>query len=153
MKIKKWHGILLVFLLSLPVGAQEQERNAYVGSASCQSCHETEYESFMSHSRKSHSFKSVQKMKKGLTDDEIRGCYGCHTTAYGKPGGFIDPEQTPELKNAGCEVCHGPGKLHIDTEDPARIRGKVTLDLCQKCHTEERVGAFRYKPTIYAGSH
>ncbi len=153
MKIKKWHGMLLVFLLSWPAGAQEQETNVYVGSLSCRSCHETEYESFLIHARKSRSFVSIQKMKKGLTDDEIEECYGCHTTAYGKPGGFIDLEQTPELKNVGCEVCHGPGKLHIDTQDPARIISKVTIDVCQKCHTAERVGAFRYKPTIYAGSH
>jgi hypothetical protein len=29
----------------------------------------------------------------------------------------------------------------------------VTIDICQKCHIEERVSAFRYKPIIYAGSH
>ncbi|MBW2568438.1 MAG: cytochrome c family protein [Deltaproteobacteria bacterium] len=153
MKIKKWHGILLIFLFSWPAGAQEQETNAYVGSALCRSCHEVQYEVFLSHARKSRSFESIQKMKKGLTDDEIKECYGCHTTAYGEPGGFIDPEQTPELKNAGCEVCHGPGKLHIDTQDPARIIKKVTIDVCQRCHIEDRVSAFRYKPTIYAGSH
>ncbi len=153
MKTKKWHGIFLIFLLFLSAETQGQETNIYVGSASCQSCHEAEYEAFLSHARKSRSFKSIQKMKKGLTDDEIRECYGCHTTAYGKPGGFIDPEQTPELKNAGCEVCHGPGKFHIDTQDPARIIRKVTINICRKCHTEDRVGTFRYKPTIYAGSH
>jgi len=153
MKIKKWHGILLFFLLSWPAGAQQQKTNGYVGSASCQSCHKTEYKAFLNHARKSRSFESVEKMKKGLTDDEIMRCYGCHTTAYGKPGGFTNPEQTPELKNAGCEVCHGPGKLHVNTQDPAQIIRNVTIDICRNCHTEDRVSAFRYKPTIYAGSH
>ena len=153
MKTKRWYGILVFFLLSWPAGAQQQKANTYVGSASCRSCHETQYESFMNHARKSRSFESIEKMKKGLTDDEIRECYGCHTTAYGKKGGFIDPAQTPELKNAGCEVCHGPGKLHVDTHDPAQIIRNVTIDICRNCHTEDRVSAFRYKPTIYAGSH
>ncbi|OEU59558.1 MAG: cytochrome C, partial [Desulfobacterales bacterium PC51MH44] len=112
-----------------------------------------QYISFKSHARKSRSFESVQKMKKGLTEDEIKECYVCHTMGYGKPGGFISPEKTPELKNAGCEVCHGPGSIHIKTEDPAYIIRDVTINICQECHIEERVKAFRYKPIIYAGSH
>ena len=153
MKINKWHGILLVFLFSLPAVAQQQKENTYAGSAACQSCHETKYKTFLDHARKSRSFESVEKMKKGLTDAEIKECYSCHTTGYGKPGGFINIKQTPELTNAGCEVCHGPGKLHIDTQDPAQIVRNVTIDLCKQCHIEDRVDAFRYKPTIYAGSH
>jgi hypothetical protein len=92
-------------------------------------------------------------MTKGLEAHELRECYACHTTGYGKPGGFISVEQTPELKNAGCEVCHGPAGLHIETEDPDDIIQKVTIDICHKCHTEERVGAFRYTPMIHGGGH
>lgn len=92
-------------------------------------------------------------MKKGLTEDEIKGCYACHTIGYGKPGGFTSAEKTPELKNAGCEACHGPGSLHVKTEDPAHIIRNVTIDICKECHIQERVQAFRYKPIIFAGSH
>jgi hypothetical protein len=153
MKIRKWHGIMLILLLVLPASAQEQEQNTYVGSESCRSCHENKYNTFLSHARKSRSFESIEKMQKGLTDDEIKTCYGCHTTAYGRAGGFISLEKTPELKNAGCEVCHGPGKLHVDTQDPEQIITNITIDVCQACHIEDRVNAFRYKPTIHAGSH
>ncbi len=145
---------LLVFLF-FPFSsfAEEKKENRYMGSDSCKPCHETQYISFKSYARKSRSFESVRKMKKGLTEDEIKECYACHTMGYGKPGGFISPEKTPELKNAGCEVCHGPGKIHIETEDPAYIIRDVTINICQGCHIEERVQAFRYKPIIYAGSH
>lgn len=128
-------------------------RNLYVGSAACKSCHEEEYRSFITYAKKSRSFESIEKLKKGLTGEEIKKCYSCHTTGYGKPGGFISPEETPHLKNAGCEVCHGPGELHVSTERPADIKLHLTTEDCEVCHISERVKAFRYKPMIHGGAH
>ena len=125
----------------------------YIGSAACQPCHPEEYVSFMTYAKKSRSFESIAKLQKGLTDEEITKCYSCHTTGYGKPGGFISPEATPHLKNAGCEVCHGPGELHARTEEPADITRHLTTQDCEACHISERVKAFRYKPMIHGGAH
>lgn len=125
----------------------------YMGSLACKPCHEEEYKSFTTYARKSNSFRSIERVKKGLTEEEIKGCYHCHTTGYGKPGGFISPEKTPHLKNAGCEVCHGPGEFHIKTKNPLYIKGHITKEDCEVCHTEERVKAFRYKPLIHGGAH
>jgi len=91
--------------------------------------------------------------KKELTEEEIKGCYYCHTTGYGKQGGFVSPEKTPHLKNAGCEVCHGPGDVHIKTTDASHIKGTLTTEDCEACHISERVRAFRYKPLIHGGAH
>jgi hypothetical protein len=133
--------------------AQEPATRIFVGSAACQPCHPGQYNNFNSYARKSHSFRSIQRMQKGLSGDEVKECYFCHTTGYGKPGGFISIEQTPELKDAGCEVCHGPGKSHVETQDPGRIDRNVTLETCQRCHTQERLRAFRYRPLLHGGAH
>ncbi len=133
--------------------AQNPEPGAYVGSDACVECHEVEYENFTKYARKSHSFQSVLTMEKGLTSEEVKVCYACHTTGYGEPGGFVSLEETPELKNAGCEVCHGPAGRHVETEDPDDLKEQVTIDICQKCHTQERVSAFRYKPMVHGGAH
>lgn len=133
--------------------AQEPESKGYAGSLACMPCHKAEYEKFTAYARKSVSFQSVLRMKKGLDSEEIKDCYWCHTTGYGKPGGFVSAEQTPELKNAGCEVCHGPGKLHAETQDPAHIRRKISIDVCQRCHTDDRIRSFRYRPMLYGGAH
>jgi hypothetical protein len=125
----------------------------YVGSEVCKNCHENEYVSFMKYAKKSKSFTSIERLRKGLTDNEIKECYSCHTTGYGKPGGFISPEKTPHLKNAGCEVCHGPGEFHIKTKSARNIKRRLTLKDCEVCHTSERVQAFRYKPLIHGGAH
>ena len=145
--------ILLVstnFSLSL---AETKGTPKYVGSLTCKTCHEKEYKSFVTHAKKSTSFTSIERVKKELTEKEIKGCYYCHTTGYGEPGGFISLEKTPHLKNAGCEVCHGPGEFHVKEKDPSYIKRHLTAEDCEVCHTSERVRAFRYKPLIHGGAH
>ena len=137
----------------LPADAPAREAAEYVGSEQCRSCHEKEYRAFSTYAKKSRSFESINRLRKELTEEEITGCYQCHTTGYGKPGGFINEERTPHLKNAGCEVCHGPGQIHVETQDPAAIKGHLTEEDCEICHTSERVRAFRYKPLIRGGAH
>ena len=133
--------------------AQESAPKTYIGSEACAACHEGEYETFSQHARKAKSFHSVEIMKKGLTPEEEKGCYRCHTTGYGEPGGFVSVEKTPHLKNNGCEVCHGPGSLHAESEDPEDIIYNVSMDSCLTCHNSERVAAFKFKPLLFGGAH
>jgi len=150
---------LILFLLpslispSLSLSETKNKTPRYVGTLFCKTCHEEEYKSFITYAKKSKSYKSIERMKKELTEEEIKGCYHCHTTGYGRPGGFISPEKTPYLENAGCEVCHGPGEFHVKTKSPSDIKRHLTLKDCEVCHTSERVKAFRYKPLIHGGAH
>ncbi|MDQ7786337.1 MAG: cytochrome c family protein [Thermodesulfovibrionales bacterium] len=144
------------FFMVRPVHIQADAKKSisvYVGSDVCKKCHKKEYASFMKYAKKSKSYESIERVKKGLTAEEIRGCYACHTTGYEKPGGFVSIEKTPHLKNAGCEVCHGPGELHVKTINPQHIKRHLSVEDCEVCHIEERVRAFRYKPMIHGGAH
>ncbi len=138
---------------SLSFGKTENKPPKYIGSEVCKNCHKKEYRSFMRYAKKAKSFESIEKVKKGLKDEEIEKCYFCHTTGYGKKGGFINPEKTPHLKNAGCEVCHGPGEFHAKTKSRRDIKRRMAAEDCEICHTAERVDAFRYKPLIHGGAH
>ncbi|RUM87909.1 MAG: cytochrome C [Thermodesulfatator sp.] len=131
------------------------EQAKYVGSNVCADCHEEEYKSYSSYAKKAHSFEAIEKMKRHLTSQEVKNCYGCHTTGYGMPGGFVDEKTTPDLKNVGCEVCHGPGSIHVETEDAEDILGTVDKikGVCNKCHTSERVEAFSFRPLLHGGAH
>lgn len=151
-------GLFFLFLSfmttpSLTFAQTKGRLPGYVGADACKECHENEYRNFMSYAKKSTSFKSIERLKKGLTEEEMKGCYLCHTTGYGKPGGFVSLEKTPHLKNAGCEVCHGPGEFHIRTRNPKEMKRRLTIKDCEVCHTSERVRAFRYKPMIHGGAH
>ena len=140
---------MIVFATAWPVRAGD-----YAGSKACADCHDEQYENFARHSKKAKSWHSVEIMASDLTPQEVRECYGCHTTGYGQPGGFVSFEQTPELGHAGCEVCHGPGSEHAEQGgDPELIKRSLTLDDCTTCHNEERVGAFNFKPLLYGGAH
>ncbi len=147
-------GICLtgLFWFGLAGGAWAFDK-VYVGSEVCKGCHESQYNNFTKFCRKSHSFSSIKKMEKKLTPEEYRGCFQCHTTGYGQEGGFISEEKTPELKNAGCEVCHGPGSLHAESEDPDDIITQMDMESCLSCHNEERVSEFNFKPQLFGGAH
>jgi hypothetical protein len=149
-------SFIVIWLVSINLSLTLAETKGipkYVGSLTCKNCHEKEYKSFVTHAKKSTSFRSIERVRKELTEKEIKGCYYCHTTGYGKPGGFISLGKTPHLKNAGCEVCHGPGEFHVREKDPSYIKRRLTAEDCEVCHTSERVRAFRYKPLIHGGAH
>lgn len=147
--------LLGIVLLGLVFPALAQEKR-YVGSKVCADCHEAQYASYQANSKKAHSSRSVQIMASDLTEQELRGCFACHTTGYGQPGGFVSFEKTPELADAGCEACHGPGGAHVDSGGDTSLikgRGKIRVEDCTLCHNEEKVRAFGFKPTLYSGGH
>ena len=148
-------GIALLLVVGV-TGTAITSSGEYVGSKSCEECHEVEYGNFEKYAKKAHSYKSIEIMMSDLEPDEIEECYHCHTTGYGKPGGFVSVEKTPDLKNAGCEVCHGPGKDHVESGgDPELIigQGQLSIEDCKTCHNEDRVANFDYKPLLYGGAH
>ncbi len=144
-------ALMAMCLVSVAMG---QEEATYVGSKVCSDCHEQEYENYSKYAKKAHSSHSIKIMASDLTEEEIKGCYGCHTTGYGKPGGFVSFEKTPDLANAGCEVCHGPGSLHVEYGgDMEYIDHNLSIEMCSTCHNAERVGAFNFKPMLFGGAH
>ncbi len=147
-------GFIMVsaVLLLTHTGAAE---NKYVGSEACRECHEDAYDNFYNYAKKAHSFEAIKKMRDHLNAEEVKTCYGCHTTGYGEPGGFVDEHSTPQMVNAGCEVCHGPGGIHVESEDADDIIGvgKLSKKRCETCHSSERIKAFNFKPLLHGGAH
>jgi hypothetical protein len=144
----------IVLMLAMTGIVLSQEEKTYVGSKVCADCHPAEYENFSKYAKKSHSFESIRIMASDLTAEEVKECYVCHTTGYGEPTGFKSFEKTPDLAHAGCEVCHGPGSLHVDYGgDPSVIKRDLSIEDCETCHNEERVSAFNFKPLLYGGAH
>jgi DmsE family decaheme c-type cytochrome len=67
-------------------------------------------------------------------------CAMCHDQSYkGTKHALALNERTPAATH-GCESCHGPGKAHAESGDPALIKNPKKLkpaeasDLCTSCH-------------------
>src|SRR3990167_10713810 len=95
---------------------------AFVGVKVCAKCHEFQAESWTgtSHSKAFESLKAntkAEEKKKAKLDPakdytKDKDCVGCHSTGFGKAGGYAlgkDPGGQEKLGSVGCEACHGPG--------------------------------------------
>jgi peroxiredoxin len=123
-----------------------------VGSEACQSCHPAEYATW---SKSAHAHAVASLEKKGKAEDA--DCLRCHTTGFGRPGGFpadAGPAAHPDLARVGCESCHGPGGDHV-AQGSKKIGSIVSLgdkcdscvilQICGSCHDDENDPGFRFR--------
>ncbi len=119
--------ILIVPGLVLP--AQEKtdaSTYAYIGTKKCKKCHIKQFKSW----KETNMAKAFELLKPGVRADKKTAagldakkdytsdleCLPCHTTGYGKAGGFESVEKTPQLLGVSCEMCHGAGSEYTKPE-------------------------------------
>lgn len=144
---------LALILFSSPGICAEPAEKFYIGSKTCSQCHDKQYENYSKYSKKAHAWESIAIMKPKLKEHELKKCFECHTTGYGKKGGFVSKEATPDLADVGCETCHGPGGAHAGSGDPKLITRRPAMQTCTACHSAQRVEDFRFKPLLFSGAH
>jgi len=122
--MQKLFVITLVFFIAFLWSVPAQEKTdsltySYVGTKNCKKCHIKQYKSWVE-TKMSKAYdllkpgeRSEAKKKVGLDPEKDytkdAECLPCHTTGYGKPGGFVSIEETPQLVGVSCEMCHGAG--------------------------------------------
>jgi hypothetical protein len=83
--------------------------NPYIGSAECQKCHTSIYETWQA---SSHA-KALQSLKKKSAQANDQ-CLKCHVTQWTQPEWYTRTWTFDgHSEEIGCESCHGPGKGHI----------------------------------------
>ena len=123
----------------------------YVGSKYCKLCHDYEYEKWMtskqvfvpglskqasSDSRHADAFATLEKVGSEYDPE----CVVCHVVGMQYQTGYISPAKTPELKDVGCENCHGPGSEHLRSLGAIETSGPMST--CSDCHTAEHSGEY-----------
>ena len=114
----------------------------YIGGKKCKACHMKQYKAWEATSMAT-SFdnlkagvKVAEKKAAGLEDKDYTHdvkCLKCHTTGYGKPGGFTSIEATPDMANVQCEGCHGPGSVYKDQmKEVQKTKSYITADMKAK---------------------
>jgi hypothetical protein len=150
---------------------------AFVGKKVCYKCHDLQGETFEEtvHAKAFESLKPNVKVKekqlakldpaKNYTKD--KDCVGCHTTGYGKPGGYsaeLPPGLAKALRGVTCEACHGAGgkyrELHGEAEnrlkrDAEYTDRKVLVDAGQNFDYKANCAAchLNYEGSGYKGVH
>ena len=142
--------------------------NQFVGSATCNDCHEDEYEIWKD-SPHAHATDSIVRPPNSRGDISRHfdpECISCHVTGWNPQGffpyasGYLGLQKTPHLVGSGCENCHGPGKAHVDAESGeveaddamlAKLREAMRLTLkeadkkCLECHDIDNSPDFHKK--------
>ena len=132
---------LAVLSLGLASFARTEILGDYVSYKACMTCHPGVVKSWQKtpHAR---AFESLKKQ--GAEKQKNPGCIKCHVVGMDIDGGFIDMELTPELKGVQCESCHGSGRRHAETQDPAHIVTRPAEATCRSCHTEGQDKSFDF---------
>ncbi len=107
----------------------------YVGSASCKPCHEYEYEKWSS-SGHARAYAVLEQVGSQFDPE----CVVCHAVGLDYESGFISLEKTGDLKDVGCENCHGPGSQH--TMSGGKAKTTEPKSACVHCHTPEQSGEY-----------
>jgi len=107
----------------------------YTGSGSCKGCHEYEYENW-SQKAHAHAYATLERVGSQLDPE----CVTCHVVGMEYESGFVSEQKSNQMKNVGCENCHGPGSEHIRTEGNTALTGPKSG--CIDCHTPEHSGEY-----------
>jgi len=106
---------------------------SYVGASKCKACHLKQYKSWEA-TKMAQAYevlkpgaRAEEKKAAGLDPDTDYSsdpeCLPCHTTGYGKPGGFESLESTPSMVGIQCESCHGAGSDYL-AKDKMSLQNK-----------------------------
>lgn len=111
----------------------------YVGSDSCQGCHQEAYTWWKS-TKHGHAYKTLQDVHKEFS----LACASCHLTGYNQPGGSTITHNE-RLKDVGCESCHGPSSQHVAEPAKGQLARNTPENVCAGCHNHEHSARFAYE--------
>jgi len=121
------------------------EKLVFAGWQVCSKCHGPQTD-FWEKTAHSSSFQTLVEQEQQFNLD----CLPCHVTAEYETTKISDNDSVllflpAALRQVGCEVCHGPGKIHAASQDPSRVSRKPAASICLRCHTPERDEEFNYE--------
>jgi hypothetical protein len=128
--------------------AADPGKPSYVGMDQCARCHKSEVE-FWKKTVHATAWKTLVDLDKQYNYD----CIGCHVTGFARPGGSVlGTVEKQKLVDVQCEVCHGPGSIHVKEdgqEEPPSLATKPAEGLCrEQCHTKEHSDTFDLVPYL-----
>ncbi|MFU8804565.1 MAG: multiheme c-type cytochrome [Bradymonadaceae bacterium] len=132
----------------------------FVGTQECALCHGAARD-FWETTAHSKAVATLEARDKAFDQN----CIGCHVVGWEKPGGSVlgklryeaelgEHTITKDLRNVGCESCHGPGSAHrlapLDASgSPQHIIARPEADQCTQCHVQEHSPRFDFETYVH----
>jgi len=139
-------AVASVLGLAVALGQAQETKATYVGDSKCMKCHSKQVTSW----KKTLLAKSMDVLKPTTEADnkelfEVKKksgvdpakdyttdakCLACHTTGYGKDGGYPEKPTAENEKvvkamgSVSCEACHGPGSAYLEYKNAKRKENK-----------------------------
>ena len=120
-----------------------KKMRAYAGSKACGDCHEKFYNNW----RKSRHGRAFQTLVNKKQENNIN-CLPCHVTGVKPDNGVMALSLPANLRNVGCESCHGPGKIHANDPDKKIFLSRPARETCITCHNDEHDNFFNYETDV-----
>ena len=126
-----------LFMATLSAKRKQKQNQVYATEQTCLTCHAKEH-ALWSKTGHSRAYAALEEVNKSFDPE----CLACHTTGFGKPGGFISEIDTANLKNVQCEMCHGASLEHI--QNPKKGFKEDARTACGKCHVKKHSPKFNF---------
>jgi hypothetical protein len=101
-----------------------QANAGYIGSEACKKCHETAFGIWKA-SDHFHAYQTLQNAANPSLREFDAECIVCHTIGFRYNGGFENATKSPNMKDVGCESCHGPCEIHKKNPNDKAIRALI----------------------------
>ncbi len=116
---------------------------SYAGSRACRSCHKKQYDNWQA-SRHGRAYRTLEEKKQQYN----LNCIYCHVTGLNRDNAPVALSLNENMRNVGCESCHGPGKQHLLDPSKQKMILRPTSQTCQSCHRDEHDDSFVYKEAL-----
>lgn len=148
-------------LVGLPM--RHDSESKYIGSKACGECHTKAYRVWKETPHAKHATEHIVHPPQRLQPPRHHDpeCLSCHVTGWEPQsyflyeGGWTSLEKTPQMKNVGCENCHGPGSAHAEDEEDEELIKQMIISIkvaeedtnqgCMKCHDLDNSPHFNFE--------
>jgi hypothetical protein len=120
----------------------EKASGNYAGSSACTSCHAPQFAKW----RGTQHAMAYDTLEAKGQQFNVQ-CLPCHITGPATQTGQEMLALAHDLRQVGCESCHGPARAHTLQPTAAKV-GQPTMAICQRCHSGEHDDRFNFSEAL-----
>ncbi len=112
----------------------------YSGWRTCGKCHPKKLTAWQK-TRHAKAYETLVNKNRQFNID----CLFCHVSGISRKNAADALSIGIDLREVGCEACHGPGKKHTQNPKQYTLTARPTSALCLTCHTQAHDDSFDYE--------